>query len=105
MTLALKILMFILARLREPSTHAGLGAMTAGGAAWLPPQWQFVAHAAAILFGGIAYLMREKSTSVHYVLPQSMPPGYGYPPPNAPQPYTDTQSGQMPSPFGDTGRG
>lgn len=57
---ALLLLTWIFDRMREPSTHAGAGAIAAGLGAFLPPQWAPVANAAAALLGALAVAMREK---------------------------------------------
>jgi hypothetical protein len=56
---------WLLARLREPSSHAGIAALIGGLiVSFVPPQWQWVAQTVAGIFGFSAIATKEKSTDV-----------------------------------------
>ena len=96
---------------------AGLSGAAVGGGMLVSPQYQVYFHIAAVMLGALAYFLSERgnatqaavATQVQQVIQelakQSQPVPMQQPPQGWQQPYTDTQSGQMPSPFGDTGRG
>lgn len=47
-------------RMREPSSQAGIGAIVAGLAYFIPPQYQGILQLLAVLFGSAAVAMKEK---------------------------------------------
>jgi hypothetical protein len=58
----LKLALFLFARLREPSTHAGLSALLLA-LAQLIPAYGVVFNAAAIVLGGGAMAIPERGSS------------------------------------------
>lgn len=53
---------WLLARLKEPSTYAGLGSIAAAVGVAVPPA-AFVAGPLAALFGGLAAIMKDRAGS------------------------------------------
>jgi hypothetical protein len=55
---------WILARLKEPSSHAGIAALLGGLiVAFVPPQWQWMAQTVAGIFGFSAIVTKERSSA------------------------------------------
>ena len=75
------LIAFLLARLKEPSTYAGLGAILA--AAGLHPSAALLSSAvnAAIALAGLAAVLLPESGQTKVILP-AMPPGQAPPPPS-----------------------
>lgn len=102
-----QIIMFIIARTREPSSMAGLSGAAVGGGMLVPPQYQVYFHIAAVMLGALAYFLSERgnatqaavATQVQQVIQELAKQSQPVPVPN-----NDTQNGQR-SPFGDTGKG
>lgn len=51
---------WLLARMGEGSTHAGLAAMVAALTPILPPQYQLISQSIAVALGGAAFGLKDK---------------------------------------------
>lgn len=69
----LSILMWIIARVQEPSTHAGISALLTLLSFSLP-QYAFAIQAVAGLFGFNAVAMKEKPVASAFNAPPAQPP-------------------------------
>lgn len=54
------IVFWIIGRLLEPSSHAGVAAIAQGLKYFMPPSWAPVADAASGLFGALAVALSER---------------------------------------------